>query len=65
MPLRHLIGSPQLLSCIPAVHRVHEIADDYIHPQRCTFIIITVLVIVDGNEPDTQQRKNLFHPPLQ
>ena len=56
-----LIGSPQLLPCVPAVHRVHQITDDHIHSQRCTFIIIAVIVIVDSNEPDTQQGENLLH----
>lgn len=29
--------------------------------QRCTFIIIAVIVIVDGNEPNTKQGENLLH----
>jgi len=57
----NLIGSPQFLSCIPAVHGIYQITDDHIHSQRCTFIIIAVIVIVDSNEPDTQQGENLLH----
>ena len=56
-----LICSPQFLSCIPAVHGIYQITDDHIHSQRCTFIIIAVIVIVDSNEPDTQQGENLLH----
>ena len=48
--------SLQVLQTLPDVYKrqVYQVADNQIHPQGCTIIIATVIVVIDGDEPDTQ-----------
>lgn len=39
----------------------NDILYNQIHPQCRTIIIVAVIVVIDGDEPDTQQWKNLLH----